>query len=74
MSIEKLMKRTNENIILGIGEKGGVFFFFMLASSLSLFLSFYLIGNPNPHNPPIHFYSPKKYINSPLQSKQSTFK
>jgi hypothetical protein len=70
MSIEKLMNKIYENIISGIGEKSGVFFFFLAASSFS----FYLIGNPNPHIPPIHFYSPKKYINSPLQSKQSTFK
>jgi hypothetical protein len=33
-----------------------------------------LIRKPNPHMPPIHFYSPKKYKNSHFQSKQSTFK
>jgi hypothetical protein len=69
MSIEKLMKRTNENIILGIGEKGGVFLFSLLTSSPS----FYLIGNPNPHNPSIHLYFLKKKICS-FQSRQSTFK
>jgi hypothetical protein len=74
MSIEKLMNKIYENIISGIGEKSGVFFFFLAASSFSFSLSFYLIGNPNPHIPPNHFYSPKKYKNSPLQSKQSTFK
>jgi hypothetical protein len=37
MSIEKLMKRTNENIISGHGEKGGVFFFFLVAT-FSFFL------------------------------------
>ena len=37
MSIEKLMNRTDKNIISGIGEKGGVFFFF-LAAPLSFFL------------------------------------
>jgi len=52
MSIEKLMKRKNENII------SGIFFFFLVALSLSLSLSlsFYLIGNPNPHIPPICLY------------------
>jgi hypothetical protein len=54
MSIEKLMNRTNENIISDIGENGGVFFFFLVAPSFSFSLSFYLIGNPNPHIPPIH--------------------
>ena len=56
MSITKLMKRTNENIISGIGENDGVFFFFLAVSSLFFSLSLYLIGkiNPNPHIPQIH--------------------
>jgi hypothetical protein len=68
------MNKIYENIISGIREKSGVFFFFLAASSFSFSFSFYLIGNPNPHLPPIHFHSPKKYKNIPLQSKQSTFK
>ena len=64
MSIEKLMNRTKENIISGIGEKGEVVFFFPVASSLFFSLSLYLIGKPNPHIPPIHLYSSKKYKNS----------
>jgi hypothetical protein len=40
MSIEKLMNRTKENIISGIGENGGVVFFFLAASSLSFFSFF----------------------------------
>jgi hypothetical protein len=59
MYIEKLMNRIIENIISGIEKKGEVFFFF-LASSFSFSLSFYSIRKPNPHMPPIHFYSPKK--------------
>jgi hypothetical protein len=39
MSIEKLLNRIDENIISGIGEKGGVFFFFLAAHRfLSLFI------------------------------------
>ena len=41
MSIEKLMNRTKENIISGIGEKGEVVFFFPVASSL-FFFSFFV--------------------------------
>jgi hypothetical protein len=74
MSIEKLMNRTNESIISGIGENGGVFFFFLVASPFSFSLSFYLIGNPHSHICPIHLYSHKKYKNNPFQSKQSTIK
>jgi hypothetical protein len=70
MSIEKLMNRTNENIISSIGEKSGVFFFFLAASSLSFSFSFYFLGNPNPHIPP--FVSSKK--KNPCQSRQFTFK
>jgi hypothetical protein len=58
MSIEKLMNRTNENIISSIGEKGGVFLFFLATSSLSFSLSVYFLGNLNPHIPP--FVSSKK--------------
>ena len=61
------MNRTYEDIILGIGEKGGVFFFFLAASFLSFFFSFYLIGKPNPHIPPIHLY-PKKIVISKVDS------
>ena len=68
------MNRTYENIILGIREKGGVFFFFLSATCFYFTLSFYLIGNSNPDNPPICLFSPKKYKNSTFQSKQSTFK
>jgi len=66
------MKRTNENIISGIGENDGVFFIFLAA----FFLSFYLIGkiNPNPHIPQIHLYPPQKNKNSPFQSREFTFK
>ena len=67
------MNRIYENTILGIGEKGGVFFFFLVASSIYFYFSFYLIGKSNPHIPPIHLYPPKKKKN-PFQSRQSTFK
>jgi hypothetical protein len=60
MSIEKLMNRTYKNIISGIGENGGVFFLFLAGSSLSFYLSFYLIRDPNPHIPPIRLYPKKK--------------
>jgi hypothetical protein len=58
MSIKKLRKREDKNIISGIGEKGESLF---LLSSRLLFLSlsFYLIGNPNPHILAIHLYPPK---------------
>jgi hypothetical protein len=76
MFITKLMKRTNENIISGIGENDGVFFFFLAVSSLFFSLSLYLIGkiNPNPHIPQIHLYPPQKNKNSPFQSREFTFK
>ena len=41
MSIEKLMNRTNENILLGIGENGGVFLF-LSGHLYLLFISFFL--------------------------------
>jgi hypothetical protein len=73
MSIEKLKKRKDENIISGIGEKGESFLLLSDHPLLFLSLSFYLIGNPNPHIPPIHLY-PLKNKNSHFQNRQFTFK
>jgi hypothetical protein len=60
MSIEKLMKRKDENIILGIRENGK-----------SLFLFDTLPQSPHPSNP---FVSSLKNKNSLFQSRQFIFK
>ena len=65
MSIKKLMNKIDENIISGI-EKRVEFSFSFWSPPPFLSLSFNLIGNPNPHIPPIRLYSPKKYKNSPF--------
>jgi hypothetical protein len=65
MSIKKLINKIDENIISGI-EKRVEFSFSFWSPPPFLSLSFYLIGNPNPHIPPIRLYSPKKYKNSPF--------
>jgi hypothetical protein len=51
MSIEELIKKKDEYMILGIGWKNGVFFFSFGRPSLSFSLLFYLIVNPNPYFP-----------------------
>jgi hypothetical protein len=63
MLIEKLIKRKDEYMISGIGGKGE---FFSLSGRppLPFSLFFYLIGNSNP----------SFLQNSPLQSRQFTFK
>jgi len=59
------MKRKDENIISGIGERGESFFL-LFGHHLSFFLSSsYLIGKSNPHIPPIHLYPPKKKLSFP---------
>jgi len=78
MSIGKLRKGKDENIISGIGENGESFLLlfgrlYPFSFFLSFFLSFYLIRNPNPHNPPIRLLSSKNNDN-PFHNRQFTFK
>jgi hypothetical protein len=51
MTIKNLRKRKDENIISSVGKKMRVSFFFWPPPSLPLSLSFYMIGNHNPHIP-----------------------
>jgi hypothetical protein len=57
MTIKNLRKRKDENIISSVGKKMRVSFFFWPPPSLPLSLSFYMIGNHNPHIPTSPFVS-----------------
>ena len=60
MSIKKLRKRKDENIISGIGEKGESFLLLFCCPLLFLSLSFFLFDSKhNPHIPPICLYHSK---------------
>jgi hypothetical protein len=72
MTIEKLRKRKDENIISGVEKKMRVSFFFLVTTLIFLSLFFYLIENPIPHTPTSPFVSYKNM--SPFRSKQSIFK
>jgi hypothetical protein len=58
MTIKKLRKRKDENKISSVGKKDESFFsLFLPPPSLPLSVSFYMIGNHNPHIPISQFVS-----------------